>query len=263
MANSNIPIFAVASYGKIQQYVDSGVLKYPSYVFCKDLNTLVFIDKNLQMQEIKGFNQTSIITVEELPTENIQSNTFYIHNGAVYLLINGILAPVFKEIDDSNEVITSYNDLQDLPIVNKYGDISDPICLFDLEDGCYSINGQYKIGGNMDTIYVPSKSVTILIESDDDYKYITKLGARNVCIYTVNLSSMDVLIDEYLTQSWIYSQGFTTQSYVDEAIAQVYQNIGSGTLGSITKLSQLENDMGFLTANDLEEISDAEVSSLF
>jgi len=51
MANSKIPMFAVASRGKIQTYVDEKILQYPSYVFCKDQNTLVFIDKDLPKGE--------------------------------------------------------------------------------------------------------------------------------------------------------------------------------------------------------------------
>ena len=45
-----------------------------------------FEDKNAQMQDIKGFNQSSIITVEKLPTENIESNTFYICKALISLL---------------------------------------------------------------------------------------------------------------------------------------------------------------------------------
>ena len=194
---------------------------------------------------------------------NILSNTFYIYNNTGYLLINGILVPVFKEISESTGSISSYNELEDLPIVNKYGDMNSPICLCDLEDGSYSINGQYKIGGTMDTTFISPKNVIFLIESDDYYKYITKLGVQNICVYMVDLSTMDVMTDNYLTQSWIYAQGFTTQSYVDEAIAQVYQNIGSGILGSITKVSQLENDIGYLTAENFEEVSNMDIAGLF
>lgn len=263
MANSNTPTFAVASYDKIQSYINSGVLTYPSYVYCRDKNTLVFIDKNLQMQDIEGFNQTSIIVVDELPTENIKSNTFYIYNSTGYLLINDILVPVFKDINESTGSINSYNELEDLPVVNKYGEVGAPISLADLADGCYSVSGQYMIGGNMNTTYVPSKTVVFLIETEGNYKYITKLGARNICVYTMNLSTMDVVSDEYLTQSWIYSQGFATETFVNDAIAQVYQNIGSGTIGSITRVSQLENDAGYLTAENFEEISNEEITNFF
>ena len=259
MANST-PIFAVASRSKIQSYIDSQILTYPSYVFCKDLNTMVFIDKNLQIQDIKGFNQASINMVDELPTENIQSNTFYVCNGKGYLLINDILVPVFKELSDDS--VSDYDLLENLPIVNKYGDISSPIVLIELENGSYSISGQYKVGGDVDTIYVSSKNVIVLVESDEEFKYITKLG-RNVCQYKVNLSTLEVSEQSYATQEWVKEQGYTTKTYVDEAIEALYKRITEGTLVSITKVSQLENDMGYLTEDDLNEISDESIANLF
>lgn len=259
MANS-IPTFAVASYGNIQNYINQGILIYPSYVFCKDKNTLVFIDKNLQIQDIKGFNQASMIVVEELPTENIQSNTFYLCNGKGYLLINDILVPVFKDISDD---ITSYDQLEDLPLVNKRGTISSPIVLADLGDGCYSITGQYKIGGDLNTIYVQPSNAIFIIESDESNKYMTKLDGKSILVYTLSSETMTVTSDEYATQNWVEAQGYTTKTYVDEAIDNLYKKITNEALVSITKVSQLVNDMGYLTADDLGEIENSEIFNLF
>lgn len=257
---ANAPTFAVASRGKIQSYIDSGVLKYPSYVLCKNENTLVFIDSNLQMQDIKGYGQASIFTVEELPTNNIQNNTFYICNGIGYLFIDGVPVPVFKDISKHT---TSYNDLADTPITNVVGSVGSPITLSELGNGSYNVSGDYIIGGNLETIFVSSKTTMFLIDSDTEFKYITKLGAKNVCIYKINLSSMDVVEDTYLTQSWISAQGYTTKNYVDEAIEALYQKIASEVFVPITKVSQLENDMGYLTASDLGEFSNNDIAKLF
>ena len=91
---ANETIFAVASFDKIQSYVDSGVLRYPAYVLCKDnvhKNNLVFIDKDLKIQPIKGYKQDAIKQVEELPSaENAESNVFYFCNGVGYLFVNNI-----------------------------------------------------------------------------------------------------------------------------------------------------------------------------
>ena len=263
MANTT-PIFAVASHGKIQSYIDQSILTYPSYVFCKDTNTMVFVDSNLKIQDIKGFNQSSIVVVEELPSENIQSNTFYICNGTGYLLINDILVPVFKDISgEPTDSVNDYDKLNNIPIVNKHGEISSPIILCDLENGSYSISGQYKIGGNLDTIYVPSNNVIFLIDSDNINKYITKLDANVICIYTVNLESMNVVKNEYVTQSWILTQGYATINYVDDAINELNQKIASSILDGIAKVSQLENDVGYLTADDFGGISDESIANLF
>lgn len=261
MANL-ITKFAVANHGDIPRLLEQGLLAYPTYVFCRDTNTMVFIDKNQQMQNVNGFNQSSIIPVEELPKENIQKNTFYICNGIGYLLINDILVPVFKEITE-NAGITSYDDLNDVPIANKRGTIVSPVVLCDLEAGCYSISGQYQIGGNLTTTYVPSSNVIVLVETDAENKYITRIDGKKVIVYTVVLETMEINSDEYATQSWVKTQGYTTETYVNQAIEELYNKIVSETLIVITKVSQLENDMGYLTADDMNEISDLDIANLF
>lgn len=254
--------FAVANYGNIQSYINQGLIDYPTYVFCRDTNTMVFVDKNRHMQDVKSFNQSSIVVVDELPTENIQSNTFYICNGVGYLLINNILVPVFKEISEK-EGVSSYDDLSEIPIVNKRGTIVSPVVLGDLEVGCYSVSGQYQIGGNMTTTYVPSSNVIVLVESDDEFKYITRIDGKRVVLYTIALETMEVISDEYATQSWVKAQGYTTESYVNQAIENLYNKIMNETLVVITKVSQLENDMGYLTADNLKAISDENIANLF
>lgn len=254
--------FAVANYGNIQSYINQGLIDYPTYVFCRDTNTMVFVDKNRKMQDIKTFNQSSIVVVDELPTENIQSNTFYICDGVGYLLINDILVPVFREISE-NEGVSSYDDLSEIPIVNKRGTIVSPVVLSDLEAGCYSVSGQYQIGGNMTTTYVPSSNVVVLVESDGKFKYITRIDGKRVVLYTVTLETMEVISDEYATQNWVKAQGYTTESYVNQAIENLYNKIMNETLVVITKVSQLENDMGYLTADNLKEISDENIANLF
>ena len=259
---ASITKFAVANHGDIQSLIERGLLSYPTYVFCRDTNTMVFIDKNAQMQDIKGFNQSSIVTVEELPTENIQSNTFYICNGIGYLLINDILVPVFKEVSE-NVGVSSYDDLTEIPLVNKRGTIVSPIVLSDLEVGCYSVSGQYQIGGNMTTTYVPSSNIIVLVDTDDATKYITRIDGKKVILYTIVLETMEVSLSEYTTQTWVKAQGYTTESYVNQAIEDLYNKIINETLVVITKVSQLENDAGYLTAENFGEISDQEITNLF
>lgn len=253
------PTFAVASRDKIQGYISDGVLKYPSYVLCKDTYEWVYIDKNLEMQDIKGFSQASMFEVNELP-EIFEDRTFYIHEGIGYLSINGRLVPVFKDI---SEGVVSYNDLADVPVTNKVGAIGAEIVLSELDDGNYSIKGQYKIGTASTTVSVSSVNTMFLIESDGDLKHITKLGAKKVYVYTYNISSGEVTTEEYVTKSWVAEQGYTTKSYVDQAIEDLYQRIANEALVTITKLSQLENDCGFITADDIKEIGEDDLAGLF
>ena len=279
-----IPRFVAGNYSNIVNAVRNGTVKYPSYVFVRDQQKLAFVDINNELKFIGG--KQYVLHVQELPSVAngdvevlyIYKNIVYIFDGKTYIptyrdytsKINALESRIYDLEDRMNNIgnnpgsgsgdgisTDSYDGLNNTPIKNHYGDEYNPICICDLQDGIHSIDGEYKIGGTMDTTFIASKNVLFLIESDDYYKYITKLDAKNICVYTVDLSTMDVSADDYFTQSWLYSQGFTTESYVNNAIAQVYQDLGggSGTTGSITKLSQLENDMGYITREEIGETS--------
>lgn len=264
MANSRIPPnFYSASYDKIASYIADGVITYPSYVFCKDKNTLVFVDKDLKIQDVKGSNQVSIIETDELPTSDILPNTFYIYGGTGYLLLGEKLVPVFKNVNESGSGIDSYNNLNDIPLVNKYGNVGNPVVLSELNDGSYSVSGHYQIGGNLTTTYVPLSNVVFLVESDEEKKHITKLSGKNICVYVVNQDTFDVVVDEYATQSWVQENGYATENYVTQAIEDLYNRIAEEALVTITKVSQLENDVGYLTEQNFKEIGVDTIASLF
>lgn len=254
------PTFAVASRDKIQGYIDEGILQYPSYVLCKTTYEWVYIDKNLEMHDIKGYAQASMFVVDVLPEEGFVENAFYLCDGIGYLSINGKLVPVFKDINDS---VKSYDDLANVPIVNKFGEMGSEIILSDLDDGTYSVTGHYKIGGNLNTVYVPAATSIILIETEGDFKYITKLGASKIITYKYDNNTQIVTKDDYITESWISEKGYSTTTYVDQAIEDLYKRIANEALVTITKVSQLENDAGYLVADDLKEIGTDDISGLF
>lgn len=256
MATNKIPTFAVGTYASILPSINSGVLDYPSYVFCTDTNTLVFVDKNKKMQNLKGYNQDSILIVDTLPIENIRNDAFYVCNGVGYLYINDVAVPMFKESE-----ITSYNELENVPIVNKYGEYTSPLILADLDNGAYSVSGQYQIGGSISTTYVTSCQTIFLIDSDDTNKYITKISPNEILLYTINNETGDGTTAAYATDIWIQQQGYTTENYVNEAVNNMYQKIVQEL--SITKVSQLENDAGYLTENDINGISSTDIANLF
>lgn len=260
MAKSNTPIFAVGKYEDILSGIQSGILTYPSYVICTDDYTWVFVDKELNLRRIKGYEQEAIIHVSTLPTTKFRTDAIYICNGTGYIYINSVPVPIFNNNGSS---VASYDQLESIPITNKYGQITSPIVLADLDNGSYSISGQYKIGGYLDTIFVTSSRIMFLIDSDEENKYITKLDAKNICVYTVSLDSMEVVEDKYSTESWVLAQGYTNRDYVNQAITDLYNKIVNDALVDITKVSQLENDIGYITADDIHGISNVSIANLF
>lgn len=256
MATENTPIFSVAKYSSIQPAIDAGTLKYPSYILVRDDWTWAFVDKDSTIKRVKGYQQEAVIVVDTLPMENVRTDVFYFCNDIGYLYINGSFVPVFQDVN-----ITSYDQLSDVPLIKKYGEVTSPLILADLDNGSYSVSGQYKIGGNLETIFVTSSQVLFLIDSDEKNKYITKLDPKNICTYTINASTLGVTVSNYATENWVLAQGYTTETFVNQAIEDLYNKIASQIL--ITKVSQLENDAGYLTAENFEGISSESIAGLF
>lgn len=256
MATTNTPIFAVAKYSSIQPAIEAGTLSYPSYVLCRDDWTWAFVDKDSTIKRVRGYQQEAVVAVDVLPTENIRTDAFYFCNNIGYLYINGSFVPVFQDVN-----ITSYDQLSDVPLIKKYGEVTSPLVLADFDNGSYSVSGQYKIGGDLETIFVTSSQTIFLIDSDEGNKYITKLDPKNICTYTINASTMSVTVSNYATETWVLAQGYATETFVAQAIENLYNKIASDML--ITKVSQLENDAGFLTADNFEGISNEAIANLF
>ena len=253
------PTFAaVSDFSKIQSYINDGTLKYPSYILCRNDWTWAFVDKDSSIKHVRGHQQEAIIPVDTLPTEDVRTDAFYFCNGIGYLYINNSFVPVFNDVDNN---ISSYDQLANIPVTNKYGEVVSPLVLMDLENGSYSVSGQYKIGGDLETIYVTSSKVLFLIDSDEENKYITKLDPKNICTYTVNISTSTVIKSNYATETWVLAQGYATETFVNQAIKNLYDKIASELL--ITKVSQLENDMGYLTSDNFAGIGSDIIASLF
>lgn len=165
---------------------------------------------------------------------------------------------------DTNRLAFDYKDERAYysQIITKTGDVTSPITLSDLDEGIYSISGHYKIGGKLETIFVTPQKITFLISSDGISKNIVKLDAKNFELYTVDTTTNEVTTDMYATQSWILSQGYTTKDYVSQAIDQLYERIIK-ELKVPTKLSELENDAGYVKGTDLTKINGNEITTLF
>lgn len=255
---ANTPIFAVGTHDKILPLVEAGTLTYPSYIFCRDTDTIAFLDSELNIHDAVGWNQNQIITVDTLPAaDTARTDAFYIYDGKGYLYINGLPVPVFRDISKGS----SYDELTDIPIVNKYGTSAEPLVVADLNPGTYTISGTYKIGGNLTTKYVTSRKIIFIVDSDNTNKLITKFSNNKILMYSMNLNTEEVTVTEYATQTWIQEQGFATETYVQQAIDEIYEKLAGKII--VTKISQLENDMGYLTADDLTTISDNEIRCLF
>ena len=101
---SNLPTFAAGEFYKIQSAVDTGVLRYPSYVYIRDEKKLAFIDMDLSINRIKGDNEELVVKVDELPSvDKAKENVLYILNGIVYVFNGTDFAPMYQDVSEELE----------------------------------------------------------------------------------------------------------------------------------------------------------------
>ena len=112
---ANLPTFAAGEYYKIQAAVDSGVLKYPSYVYIRDEKKLAFIDQDFSVNRIVGDNKQSVVNVSELPSvDDAETDVLYIFEGIVYLFDGTELKPIYKDVTGVLPIEISIQDYNNL-----------------------------------------------------------------------------------------------------------------------------------------------------
>lgn len=105
---ASLPTFAAGTRSKIVSAIENGILKYPSYVFCYDDNHFIFVDKNLQMQDIVGNNPKSVqfVTTELSEITDASKEVLYIKDGTVYLFDGENFNPMYNDVSKKLETLT-------------------------------------------------------------------------------------------------------------------------------------------------------------
>lgn len=166
----------------------------------------------------------------------------------------------FVKSDAAGNISVSYDDVKNSPISNKYGNPSNPVIISELNSGMYSISGTYVIGGDLETKYVTSRKILFIVESDDLTISITKIDSNKIVYYSVDVETKQTTVSEYVTKEWVEEQGFIKESEMQKSIDEIYTKLDEQT---VTKMSELENDIGYLTADEITKISDDSIAGLF
>ena len=146
--------------------------------------------------------------------------------------------------------IQNYNELNDIPITNLNGSLSNPIFLSELSSGIYRISGNYYICNENDTCHVDASGQTIFFVTEET-NTILKINSNGISFYAIS--------DGSYKESKI-----PTMDEINEIIANLKKLIPS-------KTSELVNDSGFITSEDLQEhiqdnfskITNSEIEGLF
>lgn len=211
--------FGWLNYDEMIEAINSGYLNEYDICFTKDTHEQYIIDGKLNPTSIKS--RLRIYASVESAITDINS-TKQTYAGEILSIRDGekFIAYVVNQFADGSYYITpvcsdgqvDYNDLQNVPIINIEGTVTNPINLLELEDGYYKVTGHFisPSTGNDITSLVGN---IIIIESSVDGKIIKRIGTDKIFDYIVDFEG-NVKVDKYATDEYIKAQGFATEEYV-------------------------------------------------
>lgn len=120
------------------------------------------------------------------------------------------VSPIFREDQ------LDYNELQNTPIKNLDGSVTEPIRLVDLEDGWYKITGHFITPKGTEVTSIVGNYI-IVEQTGINSKLIKRIASKDIYDYTI--TDGRVTSTKYATEKYIKDQGFATQDSVDYALA--------------------------------------------
>ena len=120
------------------------------------------------------------------------------------------VSPIFKD----NQI--DYNELQNIPVKNLEGTVTNPIKLVDLEDGWYKITGHFITPKNTEVTSIVGNYI-IVEQQSVNTKLIKRIASKDIFDYVI--TDGKVTSTKYATEQYIKDQGFATEGYVDTSLA--------------------------------------------
>lgn len=208
----------------IQDRIDSGKLDAYDLIYTKDTHECYILTEDLEQVPIKS-------RVYQFPTEeeallylNAATDTYegqlvaikkknrykaYIVNkDDEDLWCVTLLSDVDEEID--------YNSLGNRPITNLSGTLANPVIVENLENGIYSIYGQYKVFDSIDTIFSSYENHIFLVEKSETETHIKDISSTDVITYS--LVGDEIHQDKLVTSKFLEDNNYVTDSDLDKKL---------------------------------------------
>lgn len=277
--------FSATSQEVAEKALQLGYLKYPGICFvtdsCTNSRSILWITEKNEIEYIVGNGQITDIKYQN----NIL--TFYHYEKLLYSIpiglsqdvVDNIVTTIMDNINldsyaKTSDVIQLLDDkigdlgnlsveqyietkIQDSPVTKLTGTLFQPIELSGLPTGLYKINGQYKLGGNYQTIHTALGGELFYVERrEDSSTAVTKCTGSKFQIYIIYANG-DYITDSYATESWITTQNFmpkeSAKEYVESLIDETIIEQVDSALG--TKLdSALDLKIGAIQQEDIDSL---------
>lgn len=208
----------------IQDRIDSGKLDAYDLIYTKDTHECYILTEDLEQVPIKS-------KVYQFPTE--EEALLYLN--AATDTYEGQLVAIKKKnrykayivnkddedlwcvtlLSDADEQI-DYDTLGNRPITNLTGTLANPIIVETLDNGIYSISGQYKVFDSIDTIFSSYENHIFLVEKSETETHIKDISSTDMITYS--LVGDEIKQDKLVTSKFLKDNNYVTDSDLDKKI---------------------------------------------
>lgn len=217
--------YAYLNYDDIQERIENGDIDAYDIVFTKDTHEQYFLREDLSLVNVKAriYRFDSVAIAKEqlnLNTDTyegqivaIADNDLGVYHG--YIVNKSGDEYTVLSIADSGTAI-DYDALSHQPIINKKGTLSDVLIVGNLDNGLYSVSGEYKIFEEHITSFSTSTEHLFAVEVKKNIKYVKEISAEKITTYT--LSDGIVNVQEVVTTDFLNENGYMTEEEFDSKI---------------------------------------------
>lgn len=204
---------------EIEKLIEKGKIDANDIVYTKDSHENIFIGSDLSINPVRS----KVYCYEDINSaiEDLNNVPDTYEGQIVSIKTNDkYKGYIVNKIDKSYTVTLlstleniDYNTLGNRPITNLTGSLSEPVIVSELDNGVYSISGQYKIFSSIETIFSSSVNHIFLVEKTESEIYVRDISARKIISY----SSIEGEIKqkEILTSNYLKENGYITSNEVD------------------------------------------------
>lgn len=273
MAENRIK-YAYLDYSDISTRIKNGEIDQYDVVFTKDTHEQYLIKDDLSLLNIKSriYCFDSIISAKE----KLNSNTDTYEGQIVAIADNdsGVYHGYIVNKSNDEYIITSltdngnkidYDSLVHRPIINKTGSLANPLTIGELDNGLYSVSGEYRIFLEYPTIFSSSINHLFVVEKENDKIYVKDVQAKKTVIYV--LSNGQVSIEDVITSNYLTENQYITETDFDakiKALDFVTRNEISDYVKQITT-EYLEQNLDSKIDEKINSLiaDDSEIDNLF
>lgn len=260
------------AYKDIADRIANQVLDMYDVVFTNDTHECIVISPDLIPFPIKSkvYTFNSIQDAETFlnnATDTYQGQFITILNNDKYkgYIVNQtddkyVVSPISESVD------LDYNSLGNRPIENLVGTLDSPITVSELQDGIYSIKGQYKISSELETVFLSANNNLFIVSKNNENVLIKKISSNEILDYSISsdgsISTSQVVTSEYLKENEYVTEtilneklkalDFITREESENYIKQMVESSINATIDEAieTKIDEKINEKIQPTSND-------------